>query len=130
MPNIKVHRRLIALTVGALLALMPLASYAQTPDHAAAELANSKARCQMVARGEKVPGHPTDCARFLKDPPTSQASTTSQASKAPTCPVAGRSLNKREQETINTFEIAKAKAIAKRKPAPTPSADVVALEAC
>ena len=44
--------------------------------------------------------------------------------------VAGRPLNKREFETINAFEISKAKAAAKGKPAPTPSAEVVALEAC
>jgi hypothetical protein len=113
----------VALTAGALLALMPLASYAQTPDHAAAELANSKARCQMLARGEKVPGHPTDCANLLSDPKVVD-------SKPLRCPVAGRSLNNRELETINAFEIVKAKAQAKHKPAPTPPADVLALEAC
>jgi len=44
MPNIKVHRRMVALTVGAVLALMPLGSYAQTTDHAAAELAKAAAK--------------------------------------------------------------------------------------
>jgi hypothetical protein len=124
---------MVALTVGAVLALMPLASYAQTTDHAAAELANARARCQMVARGEKVPGHPTNCAKLLSDPAagtSAQQSRVTPASKAPSCPVAGRPLNKREFETINAFEISKAKAAAKGKPAPTPSAEVVALEAC
>src|ERR1700730_9220575 len=68
MPNIQVRRRAVALTVGAMVALMPMASYAQMTDHAAAELANSKARCQMLARGDRVPGHPTDCARLLSTP--------------------------------------------------------------
>ncbi len=35
---------MVALTVGAVLALMPLASYAQTTDHAAAELAKAAAK--------------------------------------------------------------------------------------
>jgi hypothetical protein len=34
----KVNRRVVALTVGEVLALMPLATYAQTADHVASEL--------------------------------------------------------------------------------------------
>jgi hypothetical protein len=44
--------------------------------------------------------------------------------------VTGRALNKFELDQINEFAVAKAKALASRLPAPTPSVDLANLMAC
>ena len=97
-----------------------------------AEWANKAARCALVLSGQKVSGKLTaaECAAFAKPATGSEVRALGKLPAAK-CPVApGASLNKVQQDLVNNFAVAKAKAESKHKADPAPSEEVAALLAC